>query len=57
MTFGEEIIKSTVNKLTSGEDYRDEIINSVNVLFFDFSIKFFKQIVNAKIENHEINLK
>ena len=56
MTFGEEAVKSTVSKLLSGNDYRDEVINAVNCVFFDFSIKFFREIVGAKINGHDINL-
>lgn len=56
MTFGEETIRNTVSKLLSGFDYRDEIINYVNNIFFDFSIEFFKQIVRAKFDSREINL-
>ncbi|MBR0252395.1 MAG: CfrBI family restriction endonuclease [Synergistaceae bacterium] len=56
MKFEEEIIRSTISKLLSGKDYRDEIINSINTLFFDFSIKFFKQIVKAKINSQDINM-
>ena len=56
MKFEEEIIRSTISKLLSGKDYRDEIINSINTLFFDFSIKFFKQIVKAKINSQDISM-
>ena len=56
MTFTEEVIKRTVNKLISGEDYRDEVVNSINTVFFDFSINFFKQIVEAKMKNKNINM-
>ena len=56
MTFEEEAIKNTVSKLICGKDYRDEVINSINTIFFDFSINFFKQIVNAKMNNQEINM-
>ncbi|MBQ7561963.1 MAG: CfrBI family restriction endonuclease [Synergistaceae bacterium] len=56
MRFGENIISRTVSKLISGLDYREEIINAVNAEFFDFSIKFFKQIVSAKFDSQEINL-
>lgn len=56
MTFGEEVIKSTVSKLISGKDYRDEIINAINALFFDFSIKFFKHILDAKLNHDDINM-
>ncbi len=56
MTFGEEAVKTTVSKLLSGFDYRDEVINAVNAVFFDFSIHFFKQIVSAKINGNNINM-
>lgn len=56
MTFEDEAIKNTVSKLISGKDYRDEVINSINTIFFDFSINFFKQIVDAKMNNREINM-
>ena len=56
MKFEEEIIRSTISKLLFGKDYRDEIINSINTLFFDFSIKFFKQIVKAKINSQDISM-
>lgn len=56
MTFGEETIRRTVSKLISGEDYREEVINSVNALFFDWSIKFFRQILDAKLTGHDINM-
>lgn len=56
MRFGENIISRTVSKLISGLDYREEIINAVNAEFFDFSIKFFKQITSAKFDSQEINI-
>ena len=56
MTFGEEAVKSTVSKLLSGTDYRDEVINAVNSVFFDFCIKFFGEIVQAKLSGNDINI-
>lgn len=55
MTFTEDVINNTVDKLMKGEDYRDEIVNSINAVFFDFTIDFFKEIVDAKMNNKEIN--
>ena len=37
MTFEEGIIRSTVSKLLSGCDYRDEVVNAINSSFFDHS--------------------
>ena len=56
MTFGEKSIAATISKLLSGEDYRDEVVNAINALFFDFSIKFFREIVDAKFSGQDINM-
>lgn len=56
MTFERDIIDRTVEKLLKGEDYREEIVRSINAVFLDFTIKFFKQIVVAKKSSEELNL-
>ncbi len=56
MTFGEKSAANTVSKLLCGCDYRDEVVNAINTLFFDFSIKFFRQIVDAKFNGKDINM-
>lgn len=56
MNFEKAVIEETVNKLLKGEDYRQEVVNFINVAFLDFAILFFKAIVNAKFENKEIDL-
>ena len=45
-----------MRKLLRGADYRQEIVNSINVAFLDFAVLFFKDIVNAKIENGKLNV-
>ena len=55
-SFEEKIIDATVEKLINGLDYRQEIINDINVKFLDFTLEFFKQIVDAKLNNNQINL-
>ena len=57
MTFEDDVIEKTVEKLLNGEDYRDEVINSINAVFFDFTIDFFKNIVDAKMNDKQIDLK
>lgn len=57
MTFEDDVIKNTVDKLLNGKDYREEIVNSINAVFFDFTIDFFKKIVEAKMNNKQIDLK
>lgn len=56
MKFEDKIINDTVEKLINGDDYRSEIINAINAQFFDFSVKFFKDIVEAKLNSNSIDL-
>ncbi len=56
MTFESKIIEKTVDKLIKGEDYREEVINTINVEFLDFALKFFKSILDAKLCSKSINL-
>lgn len=56
VTFEKQVIDNTVDKLIKGEDYREEVVNSINASFFDFAITFFKKIVEAKLESKEISL-
>lgn len=53
--FKEVTIKQTVNKLLKGEDYRDAVLNEINLAFLEFTLEFFKEIVNSKFENKNIN--
>lgn len=56
MTFQDEVVKRTVEKLIKGEDYREEVVNAINLAFLEFSIEFFKQIVDAKMNNTELSM-
>lgn len=56
MRFDKIVIKQTVNKLISGKDYREEVINAINVEFLDFALEFFKRILQAKMNDTNINL-
>lgn len=56
MTFESKIIDNTVDKLLNGYDYREEVINTINVKFIDFSIDFFKKILKLKFENKFIDI-
>ena len=38
MTFEDKIIQSTVEKLLKGIDYREEIINAINISFLDITV-------------------
>lgn len=56
MRFDKIVIKQTVNKLIGGKDYREEVINAINVEFLDFALEFFKKILQAKMNDTNINL-
>lgn len=56
MKFNEIIIQQTIDKLISGKDYREEVINAINIEFLDFALEFFKKILNAKMNDTNINL-
>ena len=55
-SFESKIIDATVKKLLNGEDYRQEVVNDINVKFLDFTLEFFRKIVDAKINDEKINL-
>lgn len=56
MIFENSVIERTVQKLIQGQDYREEVVNAINISFLDFTLSFFKKIVNAKFENRDINI-
>ncbi len=56
MTFETDVINATVDKLLQGKDYRDEVIKAINAKFLDFTMGFFKNIVNAKMNDKRITL-
>lgn len=53
--FTNEIVKNTVNKLIKGQDYREEVVNSITTTFFDFCLEFFKKVLDAKIKSQQLN--
>ncbi|STQ86323.1 cfrBI restriction endonuclease family protein [Helicobacter muridarum] len=56
MRFDSIIINKTIEKLLKGEDYREEVINVINLEFLDFALDFFRQILEAKLNDESINL-
>lgn len=56
MNFNEIVIQNTCEKLLKGEDYREEVINAINVEFLDFALDFFKKILEAKMNDTDISL-
>ena len=55
-SFEDKIIAATIEKLLNGEDYRQEVVNDINVKFLDFTLEFFRKIVDAKINEQKIDL-
>ncbi len=55
-SFEEKFIDNTVEKLINGRDYRREIVNDINIKFLDFTLEFFKKIVDAKLNLNVIDL-
>jgi len=56
MTLTEQVAKNIIKKLLNGADYRIEVVTLINAEFLQFAIDFFKQIVNAKLNNQEIDV-
>jgi len=54
MTLTEQVAKNIIIKLLKGEDYRIEIVTLINAQFLQYSIDFFKKIVDAKLKNEKI---
>ena len=54
MTLTKQVTKSIIKKLLNGEDYRIEIVTLINAEFLQYTIGFFKKIVDAKLKNKNI---
>ena len=54
MKITEQIVKNIIRKLLRGEDYRVEIVTLINAEFLQFSIEFFKKVIDAKLNNQEV---
>ena len=56
MTITEQVAKNIIKKLLKGKDYRIEIITLINAEFLQYTIDFFKKIINAKLKNKDITI-
>lgn len=56
MNITDQVIKNIVRRVITSRDYRIEIVNLINAQFLQFSIEFFKKIVNAKLESKDITI-
>jgi putative type II site-specific deoxyribonuclease len=56
MTLTDQVIKNIIIRVVKSRDYRIEIVNLINAEFLQFSIDFFKKIVNAKLNSQDITI-
>jgi len=54
MTLTKQVTKNIIKKLLNGEDYRIEIVALINAAFLQYTIDFFKKIIDAKLKNKYI---
>jgi hypothetical protein len=54
MTITDEVVQRIIAKLLKGEDYRIEIVSLINAEFMQYSLDFFKKVIEAKLRNHDI---
>lgn len=54
MTLTEQVAKNIIRKLLNGDDYRIEIVTLINAEFLQFSINFFKKVIEAKLNNQSV---
>ena len=54
MTLTKQVTKNIIKTLLNGEDYRIEIVTLINAKFLQYTIDFFKKIIDAKLKNKGI---
>ena len=56
MPLTDSIVQNIVQKLIKSQDYRIGIIGLINVDFLAFAIDFFKQVIEAKLDNQDVTI-
>tara|TARA_Y100000310_G_C20509746_1_gene728220 strand:- start:103 stop:1026 length:924 start_codon:yes stop_codon:yes gene_type:complete len=56
ITLTEAVAKNIIRKLINSEDYRIEIVTLINAEFLQYTIEFFKKVVEAKLKNKDITV-
>lgn len=56
MTLENKIIKNIIKKVIKSQDYRSEVVNLINMEFLQFTIDFFKKVVDAKLNSNNITI-
>lgn len=54
-TLTEQVTKKIIIKLIHGKDYRIEIVTLINAGFLQYTIDFFKKVIDAKLKNKNID--
>ena len=54
LTLTEKVAKKIIKKLINGDDYRIEIVDLINTEFLQYTIEFFKKVVDAKLKSEDI---
>lgn len=56
MRITEQVVKNIIRRLLKWEDYRIEVVALINAEFLQFTIDFFKSIIDAKFRNKDITI-
>ena len=56
MTVKDHVVKNIVTRVIKSQDYRIEVVNLLNAEFLQFTIDFFKKIVEAKLASKDITM-
>lgn len=56
MTIQNHVTKNIVKNVLLSKDYRIEVVNLINAQFLQFSIDFFKKVVDAKLHSKDITI-
>lgn len=56
MTVKDYVVKNIVTRVIKSQDYRIEVVNLLNAEFLQFTIDFFKKVIEAKLASKDITI-
>lgn len=56
MTVKNHVVKNIVTRVIKSQDYRIEVVNLLNAEFLQFTVDFFKRVVEAKLASKDITI-
>ncbi|MBQ8839232.1 MAG: CfrBI family restriction endonuclease [Bacteroidales bacterium] len=56
MKLTEQVIKNIISRVIKSQDYRIEVVNLINAEFLQFTVDFFKKVVDAKLNSEAISI-